>query len=179
MCKNESEHIISLEESDSSDSKRNGNNLGAKSEIKSTKPNINLYKKMGNGNEKEKKGIKSESKIFTSMKKSRKEKEKLNDIIYHYFMNYESLYKYKLVENNEKGNIGKFSCDDKNCISMAEYDLINKIFIIKIWHSIPHNEHSYIKDFKGIDPYIYNYMKKFNMYDLDITMAESKRLENL
>ena len=172
----DNEYIISLEEGDSSDNDQNDINCGAKSEIKSPKPKINLDKKIGNGNAKEKKGINSESKIFTTVKKS--PKKKLYDMYYHYLMNYGDLYKYKFDEMNEKENIAKFSCDDQKCISIAEYNLTSKVFDFKMWHSIPHNEHSYIKDFNAVDSLIKNYMTKHNIYDLGLSTVQSKRIEN-
>ena len=157
---------IRLEESDSSSSDIKEINNCRNSEIKIPKSKNKLN--LNNENEKitQKEGIKSETKIFNSMKKFRK--EKLYDVSFHYYIHNEFFYKFRLDKIDKIKNIARFFCDDTNCRATAEYNLINKIFTIKTSHSIPYNDHNYIKNFKSKDESVLNFMKKNNIYDLQM-----------
>ena len=158
-------HVISLEESDSSNSGKNDFNCGAKSEIKSPKQIINLGKKIEKRNVKQNKGIKTECKIFKTVKKPFQEKLLLPKD-YHYIIRYSHLFKYKFDEINADNNTAKYKCVEPKCKSIGIYNLISGIFDVKIWHSIPYIEHCYVKDFSEKDAQVLECMKINNALDL-------------
>jgi len=158
-------HVISLEESDSSNSGKNDSNCGAKSEIKSPKQIINLGKKNEKRNVKQNKGLKTECKIFKTVKKPFQEKLLLPKD-YHYIIRYSHLFKYKFDEINADNNTAKYKCVEPKCKSIGIYNLISGIFDVKIWHSIPYIEHCYVKDFSEKDAQVLECMKINNALDL-------------
>ena len=158
-------HVISLEESDSSHSGKDDSNCGAKSEIKSPKQIINLGKKIEKRNVKQNKGIKTECKIFKTVKKPFQEKLLLPKD-YHYIIRYSHLFKYKFDEINADNNTAKYKCVEPKCKSIGIYNLISGIFDVKIWHSIPYIEHCYVKDFSEKDAQVLECMKINNALDL-------------
>ena len=158
-------HVISLEESDSSNSGKDDSNCGAKSEIKSPKQIINLGKKNEKRNVKQNKGLKTECKIFKTVKKPFQEKLLLPKD-YHYIIRYSHLFKYKFDEINADNNTAKYKCVEPKCKSIGIYNLISGIFDVKIWHSIPYIEHCYVKDFSEKDAQVLEFLKINNALDL-------------
>jgi len=158
-------HVISLVESDSSNSGKNDSNCGAKSEIKSPKQIINLGKKNEKRNVKQNKGLKTECKIFKTVKKPFQEKLLLPKD-YHYIIRYSHLFKYKFDDINADNNTAKYKCVEPKCKSIGIYNLISGIFDVKIWHSIPYIEHCYVKDFSEKDAQVLECMKINNALDL-------------
>jgi hypothetical protein len=158
-------HVINLEESDSSNSGKDDSNCGAKSEIKSPKQIINLGKKNEKRNVKQNKGLKTECKIFKTVKKPFQEKLLLPKD-YHYIIRYSHLFKYKFDEINADNNTAKYKCVEPKCKSIGIYNLISGIFDVKIWHSIPYIEHCYVKDFSEKDAQVLECMKINNALDL-------------
>ena len=158
-------HVISLVESDSSNSGKNDSNCGAKSEIKSPKQIINLGKKNEKRNVKQNKGLKTECKIFKTVKKPFQEKLLLPKD-YHYIIRYGHLFKYKFDDINADNNTAKYKCVEPKCKSIGIYNLISGIFDVKIWHSIPYIEHCYVKDFSEKDAQVLECMKINNALDL-------------
>ena len=158
-------HVINLEESDSSNSGKDDSNCGAKSEIKSPKQIINLGKKNEKRNVKQNKGLKTECKIFKTVKKPFQEKLLLPKD-YHYIIRYSHLFKYKFDEINADNNTAKYKCVEPKCKSIGIYNLISGIFDVRIWHSIPYIEHCYVKDFSEKDAQVLECMKINNALDL-------------
>ena len=158
-------HVINLEESDSSNSGKDDSNCGAKSENKSPKQIINLGKKNEKRNVKQNKGLKTECKIFKTVKKPFQEKLLLPKD-YHYIIRYSHLFKYKFDEIKADNNTAKYKCVEPKCKSIGIYNLISGIFDVKIWHSIPYIEHCYVKDFSEKDAQVLECMKINNALDL-------------
>ena len=133
-----------------------------KSEIKSSKYNNNIRTK---DSEIDKRPLKSEAKITHAIKDNKKNTDKLS---YHYSLNQGNFYKFRCVKINKKENLAYFSCDDSLCKCSAEYNLKNKIFILKNSHTFSHDEHYYIKYMDNKDLLILNYMKHYNMFDVQM-----------
>ena len=50
----------------------------------------------------------------------------------------------------------------------AEYNLINKIFTVKIGHTFENDKHNYIKEIDKMDLSVLKYMKNYNMVELQM-----------
>ena len=149
---NEDENKMEVEEGETS-LEENKNNLGIKSEVKSSKnTNKNAIIK--------KKALKTVTKISSPLNKRKKNKGGLS---YHYTLNEGKLYKFSFVNFNQEGNIAYFSCSDFRCECDAEYDVKEKIFILEKGHTIPHDAHNYIMKMTDNDLQVFNYMKKNNI----------------
>jgi hypothetical protein len=155
---NQNNDEMQIDENESSSNKIEN----IKSEIKSSKYNNNIRTK---DSEIDKRPLKSEIKVTHAIKDNKKDKDKLS---YHYSLNQGNLYKFRCVKINKKENVAYFSCDDSLCKCRAEYNLKNKIFILKNGHTFSHDEHEYIKYMENKDLLILNHMKHYNMFDVQM-----------
>ena len=106
---------------------------------------------------------------------SKKEKNKNCDLSYHYSFYDNKLYKYRFKEIDNRDDLAKFSCDDPNCLCEAEYNLKNKLFLIKVYHSLDHDEHNYIKKKDSNFSDIFNFMKNKNFSDIQLKKQKSSK----
>ena len=158
--------IINLNENESSTSSEKVINIGVNSEVKTFRKKNIIQNSTIDDFPEIQNGLYSEKKCAKPFKEIQYEKQ--SDLSYHYVLNNNNLYKYKFVQIDKNDNLALFSCDDPNCISMAEYDLNKKIFIININHSIDNEEHEYIKNMNDKDCDILDYMKSKSCYNLQL-----------
>ena len=139
-------------------------NETSSNEIENIRSEVKLpkYKK----NKIDKRPLKSETKISHLNKDNKKDKETL--LSNHYTLNQGKLYKFKCSYINKKKNVAYFSCYDSDCGCYAEYNLINKIFTVKIGHTFENDKHNYIKEMDKMDLSVLKYMKNYNMVDIQI-----------
>lgn len=154
---------INLESSTSSE---NFINLGVYSEVKSLRKK-NIVQNSINKRSSELNSEKKNSKPFKEINKAN------TGLSFHYTLNNGHLYKFGYVGINEKNNFAIFSCDDPKCKAKAKYDYDTKIFSINSEHSIDYHEHRYIKYLSEIDSQIFDYMKKNNTNDIQLTKANA------
>lgn len=134
-----------------------------RSEVKLPKYKNNIGAK---NSEIDKRPLKSEVKIAHSVKEHKKDKDK--QLSNHYTLNQGKLYKFRYSGINKKKNVAYFSCYDLLCQCFAEYNLKNKIFTLKIGHTLNHDEHNYIKEIDDLDLSVLNHMKDHNLIDIQI-----------
>ena len=139
-------------------------NETSSNEIENIRSEVKLpkYKK----NKIDKRPLKSETKISHLNKDNKKDKETL--LSNHYTLNQGKLYKFKCSYINKKKNVAYFSCYDSDCGCYAEYNLINKIFTVKIGHTFENDKHNYIKEMDKMDLSVLKYMKNYNMVDIQM-----------
>lgn len=154
--------IINITESESSSSGEKYIKCGVRSV-----PKYNRNKNIIN-NETKNKYCKMNNGINSEIKLSKKEKSKNSGLSYHYSFYGNKLYKYKFKEIDNRDDMAKFSCDDPKCLCEAEYNLNNKLFLIKVCHSLDHNEHNYIKKKDSNFSDIFNFMKNKNISDIQL-----------
>ena len=159
--KNKNE-IINIKESESSSSGEKYIKCGVRSV-----PKYNRNKNIIN-NEVKNKYCKMNNGINSEIKLSKKEKSKNSDLSYHYSFYDNKLYKYRFKQIDNRDDMAKFSCDDPKCLCEAEYNLKNKLFLIKVCHSLDHNEHNYIKKKDSNFSDIFNFMKNKNISDIQL-----------
>ena len=134
-----------------------------RSEVKLPKYKNNIKPKNSEIN---KRPLKSEVKISHLSKNNKKNKD--TQLSNHYTLNQGKLYKFKYYGTNKKKNVAYFSCYDPLCRCYAEYNLKDKIFTLKIGHTLEHDEHNYIKEMDTMDLSVLNHMKNQNMVDIQM-----------
>lgn len=141
-------------------------------------------------------GIKSEIKSFSRKRKKNKQIKKANSSIHnngvsseikttkmqkdfgknyekklgsHYILEKSNFYKFKVENLDKEKKIAIFICEDPNCKAFAEYSIENESFKLLRDHNIPNNKHIYNENIDNRDKNIIDFMKNYNIDDLQLT----------
>ena len=163
---NKIDNLISLDEEEGNkehfsyiENSNNGNvDSGGKSELK-------IIKNLDN-----RQSIDISNNIYSENKCTKVKKKKIKKLYCHCSIINNFFYKYKLKSINNKG-IANFFCANTECKGCGIYNINNKTFTLQKGHDNENNENNCCanNNLDGKDKIIYEYMKYYNIEELQIT----------